>query len=223
MDHEPTKVKICGVTRLADANLAAELGAWSVGMVFYEHSPRQCSIEQAREIAASLRRRVALCGVFVNATLDQVATLADELQLAIVQLHGDEGPAYCTEVARRTGAKICKAIQVGAVGDLRDLGRFHVDYHLLDGRSTSAAGAGLRGGTGESFDWELLHSRRSSVPLILSGGLHPRNVAAAIDAVHPFAVDTATGTESSPGVKDEHLLRGFFSAVGPVALGSPAT
>ncbi len=206
-------VKICGVTRPEDGELAAQLGAWAVGMVFYEQSPRRCAIEQARRIANLLRRRVLLCGVFVNAPLERVVTLADELKLDMLQLHGDEGPSFCAEVGRRSGAKVCKAVQVGAIGDLRDLERFHVDYHLLDAHSTGRSG--LRGGTGESFDWELVRSRRSSIPMILSGGLHADNVAEAIEATHPFAVDTASGTESSPGIKDEERLRAFFAALGP--------
>ena len=226
-----THVKVCGVTRLEDAELAAELGAWAVGMVFYEGSPRACSTEEARRIATALRRRVEVCGVFVNAPLDDVVQIADALGLTMLQLHGDEGPAYCAEAGHRTGARVIKAVQVATAGDVRDVERFHTDYHLLDARATAPGRRELRGGTGEAFDWGLLAVRRSSVPLILSGGLGPENAAEAILAAsrqghraRPFALDTASGTEAAPGRKDPERLRAFFDAVrdASVAVVSPA-
>jgi phosphoribosylanthranilate isomerase len=211
------RVKICGLTRLEDAELAVQLGAWALGMVFYEPSPRRCSLEQAGRIAAALRRRAELCGVFVNASLEEIAHVADEIGLTMVQLHGDEGPSFCAEVARRTGARTVKAVQISSAGDVRDMERFHVDFHLADARSAGAARASLRGGTGETFDWSLLAARRSATPLILGGGLEPGNVAAAVERVRPHAVDTASGTESAPGRKDPAKLRAFFAAVGEAA------
>jgi phosphoribosylanthranilate isomerase len=213
MSHVAPKVKICGLTSLGDAEQAASLGAWALGMVFYEHSPRQCSLAQAREISAALRRERELCGVFVNAPIDRVVDLAGELELGIVQLHGDEGPSYCAEVVRRTGAKLCKAMAIGAEGDVRSLERFHVDYHLLDARPPPKASATIRGGTGRTFDWNLVARRRARSPLILSGGLHAGNVVSAIEATRPFAVDTASGTESAPGRKDPDRMKAFFEAV----------
>jgi phosphoribosylanthranilate isomerase len=206
-------VKICGITNLDDAELALELGAWALGMIFYEGSPRRCSTAEAQVIAAALRRRVQLCGVFVNATLELIARQSEELGLSLVQLHGDEGPAFCAEVARRTGARVIKAVQVSVPADVRDLERFHVDYHLLDARSKALARQGMRGGTGETFDWGLVATRRSNVPLILSGGLSSENVGEAISVVQPYAVDSASGTESAPGHKDQRKLRAFFDAV----------
>jgi phosphoribosylanthranilate isomerase len=213
MSAVPTKVKICGITRLHDAELASDLGAWAIGMVLYERSPRRCSLDAAEEIAAALRRRVELCGVFVNATMDEIVVAAERLQLTLLQLHGDEGPAFCAEAARRTGARVIKALQVAGAGDVRAAERYHTAFHLLDARSLAAGRESLRGGTGETFDWELLAARRSKTPLVLSGGLGPGNVAAAIERIRPFAVDTASGTESSPGHKDPALLRDFFAAV----------
>lgn len=209
----PTHVKICGLTRLHDAELAVELGAWALGMIFYESSPRRCSLEQAQRICSTLRRRAELCGVFVNASLEQIVHTAEELGLTIVQLHGDEGPSFCAEVGRRTGAHVMKAAQVADVGDIRDLERFHVDFHLLDAKSSKPGSASLRGGTGETFDWTLLAARRSQAPLVLGGGLTPENVAKAIELTRPFAVDTASGTELAPGRKDPAKLRTFFAAV----------
>jgi phosphoribosylanthranilate isomerase len=206
------RIKVCGMTNLPDAELATQLGAWALGMIFYEQSPRRCSLEEAQRIAATLRRRVELCGVFVNASLEEIARISEVLELTMLQLHGDEGPAFCLEAARRTGAKVAKAVQVSGPGDLRDLERFHVDYHLLDARPKAPEKQGLRGGTGETFDWGLLAARRSKVPLILSGGLGPDNVAEAIAATRPYAVDTASGTEAAPGRKDPDKLSAFFAA-----------
>jgi phosphoribosylanthranilate isomerase len=239
-----TRVKICGITNLADAELATALGAWALGMIFFQGSPRRCSLEEARRIAAALRRKVELGGVFVNAQLEDVIARSEELGLTLVQLHGEEGPSFCAEVARRSGAKVIKATRVAGVGDVRDVERFHVDFHLLDTRVPSSlrsppslpspssgahrGGEGGRkgheryGGTGETFDWGLLAARHSKVPLILSGGLHPGNVAAAVAAAHPFAVDTASGTERAPGRKDPQKLEAFFAALAPTPAGSPA-
>ena len=221
------RVKICGITNLPDAELSVELGAWALGMIFYEGSPRQCSPAEAQAIAAALRRRVELCGVFVNAPLEQIVRDCEEIGLTMVQLHGDEGPSFCSEVARRTGVRVIKAAQVSGSGDIRDLERFHVDFHLLDARSKAVERQGMRGGTGETFDWELVRARRSQVPLILSGGLNGENVAEAIAVVSPYAVDTASGTEAAPGHKDPERLRAFFQAVEqpraePVTVGQPA-
>jgi phosphoribosylanthranilate isomerase len=221
------KVKICGITNLPDAELAVGLGAWALGMIFYEDSPRRCSLEQAQMVVAGVRRRVELCGVFVNAPLSEIVATSEDLGLSMIQLHGDEGPSFCSEVARRTGARIVKAAQVSGSGDVRDLERFHVDFHLLDARSRQTARQGMRGGTGETFDWRLVASRRSRVPLILSGGLSAENVAEAIAVVRPYAVDSASATEAAPGHKDPAKLRAFFEAVGQpqrqrATIGQPA-
>jgi phosphoribosylanthranilate isomerase len=216
MPRELPKVKVCGLTNLADAELAASLGAWALGMVFYDASPRQCSVAAARDICAAMRRRVELCGVFVNAPLQQIAESVQELELTLVQLHGDEGPSFCAEVSRRTGARVIKAIQVSSVGDVRDATRYRTDFHLLDARGSSDRTRDLRGGTGETFDWSLLSARRSRVPLILSGGLGPENVAGAIAATarrRLFAVDTASGTEAAPGRKSPEKLKLLFGEV----------
>jgi phosphoribosylanthranilate isomerase len=221
------RVKVCGITNLEDAELAVGLGAWTIGMIFYDGSPRRASLEQAEQIGAALRRKVQLCGVFVNAPLEQVVQTSQQVGLSVLQLHGEEGPSFCAEAARRTGARVIKAAQVSGPGDVRDLERFHVDFHLLDARASGPERRGLRGGTGETFDWGLLAARRSKVPLILSGGLSPQNVAEAITLVRPHAVDTASGTEAAPGHKDPQKLRAFFeavegAAVGAVKIGLPA-
>ncbi len=183
MAAKATRAKICGLTNLPDAEAAVGLGAWALGMIFYEHSPRRCSQHEAERIAAALRRKVELCGVFVNAPLEHVVGLGQELGLSLLQFSGEEGPSFCAEAARKTGARVIKAAQVSGPGDVQDLERFHVDFHLLDARAKDPARRTLRGGTGETFDWSLVRARRSRIPLILSGGLDAENVAAAIAAV----------------------------------------
>jgi phosphoribosylanthranilate isomerase len=208
-----TRIKLCGITTLDDARMAVDAGAWAVGCILWPQSPRMCDPAEAGRIVAAVRRQAQVCGVFVNQHLDEVTGLVDGLGLTMVQLHGDEGPAFCGEVARRTGAKVIKAAPVRTVADVRALEAFHTDFHLLDAHLP-----GMRGGTGETFDWELVRARRSKVPLVLSGGLRPENVAEAIAATHPFAVDTASGTEASPGIKDPAKVAAFVEAVNATAL-----
>jgi phosphoribosylanthranilate isomerase len=201
-------VKICGITRPEDAELAVSLGAWAIGMVFHAPSPRAVDPAVAAAIGGAFHRRVEVCGVFVNRPLDEVTRLADTCSLSLLQLHGDEGPEYCAAVAHRTGAKVMKAARVKDAASLQALNAFRrVDYHLVDAHHPD-----LFGGTGETFDWELLRTRRSKVPLVLSGGLTPDNVADAIRLVHPWGVDSASGTEAAPGIKDAAKVEAFFRA-----------
>jgi len=205
-----TRVKVCGITRLEDAERSVELGAWALGFILWERSPRAADPAVAAGIARALRRRVELAGVFVDPTLDEVARAADTLGLSLLQLHGDEGPAFCAEAGRRTGCRVIKAARVASGADLQALERFRTDFHLLDTRVE-----GLRGGSGRAWDWELAAHRRSKVPAILSGGLTPDNVAEGIAAVRPYAVDVASGVEAAPGVKDPAKLEAFLAAVSP--------
>ena len=210
-----TRVKVCGITRHEDAELAAELGAWGIGFILWPGSARAADPAVAAGIARALRRRVEPVGVFVNQPLGEVAALADTLGLTHVQLHGDEGPSFCAAVAQRTGCRVIKAVRVASPADLRDAERFHTDFHLFD-----AAAHGLRGGSGTTWDWALATRRRGDVPMILSGGLTPANVADGIAAVRPWAVDVASGVESAPGVKDPARLEAFLRAA--EAAGVPA-
>jgi phosphoribosylanthranilate isomerase len=203
-----TRVKICGITGPADARRAVDLGAWALGMIFWPGSPRACPPEEAELIGAELHRRSILTGVFVNATLDEVALAADRFGLSMLQLHGDEGPAYCREAARRTGAKVIKAIRVKDAASVRDLGAFHTDFHMLD-----ANVPGMLGGTGETFSWDLAKAHLGNVPLVLSGGITPENAGDAVRHVRPFAVDSASGTEAEPGRKDPEKVAALFAAV----------
>jgi phosphoribosylanthranilate isomerase len=181
------RVKFCGITNIDDAEEAARLGAWAIGLNHWQRSPRFCEPDAAVEISAALKRRLEIVGVFVDATLDELAAAAEN------------------EAARRTGCKVIKAIRVRSTADVRAAEAFRTDFHLLDAHRPA-----MPGGTGESFDWELLAGRRSEVPLILAGGLTPDNVDEAVTAVQPYAVDVASGVESEPGIKDHAAMAEFL-------------
>jgi len=174
------KIKFCGITDPADAEAAVNAGAWALGMILWPGSPRRCSPVVAAQIAAAHRRHVQIAGVFVNPTLEQVARAADEIGLTLVQLHGDEGPVFCGEVARRTGCRVIKAARVRSRADIQALSAFHTDFHLLDSYVD-----GVAGGTGVTFAWDLARAHGADVPVILSGGLNAGNVADAIAAARP--------------------------------------
>ena len=209
------RVKICGITSVDDAQLAAGAGADAVGLNFYASSPRAVTLETARRIVSVLPAGVCKVGLFVNAPAAEVMHVFDDLALDLIQLHGDEPPEYLVELQ---GRPVVRAFRLGAdgVGPIAE--------YLV---RTSAAGRTPRmilvdayhpdrfGGTGQVADWELLATHRErlgGLPLILAGGLTPDNVAAAIEAVRPDAVDTSSGVESSPGKKDPLLLRRFVAA-----------
>jgi phosphoribosylanthranilate isomerase len=149
-----------------------------------------------------------MVGVFVNAPLPEITRVADAASLSMIQLHGDEGPAFCAEAARRTGCRVIKSARIRSGADIQALNAFHTDFHLLD----SYVG-GVPGGTGETFAWDLARAHAPRVPVILSGGLNADNVAEAIATVHPFAVDVASGVEIAPGRKDPQKLEAFAAAV----------
>jgi len=203
------RVKICGITNLDDAAEAVRLGAWAVGLIHYDKSPRAVEAGAAAQIGAAFRRKCEVVGVFVNPELEEVAKAVENAGLTMVQLNGEEGPSFCAEVARRTGVKVIKAIHVSSAADIHAAEAFRTDFHLFDRR-----GKGLWGGSGESFDWELLRGHRSDVPDILAGGLRPDNVAAAIAVAQPYAVDVASGVEAAPGRKDHAAMTAFFEAAG---------
>jgi phosphoribosylanthranilate isomerase len=213
VDQYVTKIKFCGLTDPVDAEAAIAAGAWALGVILWPGSPRRCRPEVAAEIAAAHRRHAQIAGVFVNATLDEVTRAADQIGLTLLQFHGDEGPVFCAEAARRTGCRVIKAARVRSGADIQALSAFHTDFHLLDSYRK-----GVPGGTGETFAWELAGAHRSRVPAILSGGLSPDNVADAIATVQPYAVDVASGVEISPGRKDHDKLWAFAAAVAPGAV-----
>src|SRR3982751_6061843 len=159
MQRMATRIKHCGITSLDDAHRAAEAGAWALGMIFWDGSPRRCRLGEAQAIGAALRRTVQLVGVFVNAPLEEIDATVQAAGLTMVQLHGDEGPIFCREVARRTGAKVIKASRVRSKATLQAAAAFHPDFHLLD-----AHVEGVPGGTGQTLDWELVRRHRLSRP-----------------------------------------------------------
>jgi phosphoribosylanthranilate isomerase len=203
-----TRVKVCGMTNLSDATQAADLGAWAIGLIHHRDSPRLVDPAVAEEIGGALKRRCEVVGVFVNSTMDEVIEAAERESLTMLQFHGDEGPSFCAEAARRAGTKVMKALRVRSGADVQAAEAFRTDFHLFDAYRPK-----LYGGTGESFDWDLLRNRRSKVPMVLAGGLSPENVGEAIAAAHPYAVDVITGVEAEPGRKDPAKVEAFFQAV----------
>jgi len=203
------KVKVCGMTNLADAEHAADHGAWAIGLIHHPESPRYVRPEVAEEIGAALKRRCEIAGVFVNSKLDQVIDAAERENLTLLQFHGEEGPSFCNEAARRTGAKVIRAFRVTSAADVRAAEAFRTDFHLFD-----AYWHGIHGGTGQSFDWDLVASRRSKVPMVLAGGLTSANVSGAVEKVRPYAVDVVSGVEAEPGRKDHRKVEEFLAAAG---------
>ena len=204
------QIKLCGTTRLEDAELAASFDVWAIGFVLWPPSKRAVDPAVAAGIARAMRRRLEPVGVFVNPTLDEVAHAVEGIGLTHVQLHGDEGPSFCAAVAQRTGARVIKAMSIESGADIRDLERFHTDFHMLDtGR-----------GTGRTWDWSLAAQRHSQIPAILAGGLTAENVGDAIAAVRPWGVDVASGVEAEPGIKDPARVEAFVTAARGAAVPS---
>ncbi|WP_374356132.1 phosphoribosylanthranilate isomerase [Chitinimonas sp.] len=199
------RIKICGLRDVATAQAVAALGADAIGLVFHEPSPRHVSINLAHEIVAALPPFVMSVGLFVDASIAQVEGVLRTLPLDLLQFHGDETPEYC----RSFGRPYIKAVRVKAGVDLLEYADRFADARglLCDAYSPSAPG-----GTGERFDWRLLPAQLP-LPLILSGGLDPRNVAAAVAQVKPWAVDVSSGVESVRGIKDIEKVRQFIHAV----------
>jgi phosphoribosylanthranilate isomerase len=197
------KVKICGITNLEDALIAVEAGADALGFVFFRGSPRYIGPEQAAAIICQLPPFVQMVGLFVNEELATVNSVADQCGLDLVQLHGEETPDYCTAVKRR----IIKAFRVKDYSSLDDMANYSVAACLLDAWSPAA-----HGGTGTTFNWEIAARAAASHRIVLAGGLTPENVAGAVAAVKPYAVDVSSGVESSPGKKDAVLIRAFVAA-----------
>ncbi len=207
-----TKVKICGITNLSDARAAVDAGADMLGVNFYRPSPRYIPPEAARELINELKifgSQVEVVGVFVNETIESVIDTALSVGIDAVQLHGDESPSFCEEVNTRDGLRVIKALRAGEEFSPDDAPQFPVEAILLDAFHRS-----LRGGTGQTVDFELAQRTRRLVPrLFLSGGLSPENVAHAIQEVEPYAVDACSLLESSPGKKDPALVSAFVAAV----------
>jgi len=202
-----TRVKICGITNARDARAAIDLGTAALGFNFYEKSPRAISPAAAWKIRQTLPKEVQAVGVFVDWKPAAVLALAAALELSAVQLHGDEAPGDAAFCARKVA--VIKAFRVGKGFSMAEFGKFrNVSWFLLDGER-----AGQYGGTGRTTNWDLARKAAARRPIILAGGLTPENVAAAILAVRPYAVDVASGVEWRPGKKDHGKMREFFREV----------
>jgi phosphoribosylanthranilate isomerase len=209
------RVKICGITNREDAQAVVKAGADAVGLNFYPKSPRYVTLEMAQRIADGLPREVVKVGLFVNAAAEEVCRTFDRLDLDLIQLHGDEPPAFLAELG---GRPVIRAFRLGPAG----LPPVH-DYlqqcreleHLPRLVLIDAYVQGAYGGTGSVADWDALREIRrdeSFPPTVLAGGLTPHNVAEAIRTVRPAAVDTASGVESAPGKKDPAAVEAFVQA-----------
>jgi len=196
------KVKICGITSVADARVAAEAGADMIGLMFYEKSPRQISMETAVEIVRSISPFVARVGVFVNPPEELVTRAIAACGLNLLQFHGDEPPEFCTQF----GVMSMKAFRMRDAESLRALANYPTDAWLLDAYTSDQFG-----GTGEKFNWDLaVEATKSGRPVFLAGGLTPDNVAEAVCKVQPFGVDVSSGVESAPGKKDAAKVKLFI-------------
>jgi len=206
------KVKICGITNLADARAAIDAGADMIGVNFYRPSPRYIRPDTARELVndlKSLGSSVEIVGVFVNETIESVLDVASVTGIDAVQLHGDESPSFCEEINTRDGLRVIKALRVSDEFMPEHGQRYPVHGIMLDAFHSS-----LRGGTGQTIDFAVALETRKLVPrLFLSGGLSPENVADAIHEVAPYAVDACSLLESAPGKKDAARMRAFVAAV----------
>ena len=205
----PVKVKICGITNLADGMAAAEAGADALGFVFYDRSPRGVSIETAADLIRHLPPFVLKVGVLVNAPEDLVFRAVRECGLSLLQFHGDEAPEYCLQF----GLMSMKAFRIRDAASLQALRNYPTDAWLLD-----AYVPGTPGGTGETFNWDLaLEAQKLGRPIFLAGGLTPENVAEAVRRARPYGVDVSSGVEAAPGRKDHAKVRAFIQAAKSVA------
>lgn len=199
-----TRVKICGITRWEDARRAAELGADALGFIFHAASPRYIEPARAAEIAGRLPPFISTVGVFVDAPADEIRSTIDVCRLSAVQLHGRETPDFC----RGFSVRVIKAFRVRGARLPAHVADYAVDALLLD-----TYRAGVPGGTGETFDWEVACEAKRLGPVILAGGLRPENVAAAVKQVRPYAVDVSSGVEVAPGRKDHDRMADFVNRV----------
>ena len=199
------KIKICGFTRPQDAQAAAELGADAVGLVFYAKSKRCVDVAQAAEIVAALPPKVVKVALFVNESAEQICRILGTVPIDIVQFHGDEAPEFC----RQFGKPYWKAVRVQSAQDIAEAAERYADAAAL---LLDAHIEGQYGGTGQVFDWRLLPATMP-LPWILSGGLNPGNVAAALQQTGAAWLDVSSGVEQAPGIKNRDLMADFIQQV----------
>lgn len=200
-----TKVKICGITNLEDAELSVKFGADALGFNFYQKSPRYITPENAKEIIEKLPADVLKVGVFVNESLEKIVKIAETAKLTSIQLHGEETPEFAKELKAKTNLEIIKAFRVSPEFKPEDVLKYEVDAILLDAYNPKE-----HGGTGETFDWEIAKKVQEIFPkMYLAGGLSPSNIIEAISEVKPFAVDACSSLEIVKGRKDRTKTREF--------------
>jgi len=195
-------VKICGITSFNDAIMATNYGASALGFIFYEKSPRYINPEILKTWISNVPSSIKKVGVFVNKDVDKVNKIAEELNLGMVQLHGDESPEYCNQMIR----PVIKVFRVNKKFDSIMLKNYQVATFLFDTYNKEN-----HGGTGESFDWQSILQLNTETPVILSGGLNADNVLEGIEVVKPSAVDVNSGVETAPGKKDEEKIKNLFT------------
>jgi phosphoribosylanthranilate isomerase len=206
--RDMTFVKICGITNLDDALAAVAAGADALGFNFYKPSPRYVSPQHAREIIEQLPESLLMVGVFVNEeSPDSVRSIANEAGIRALQLHGDESPEYCRELAGNY--YVIKTFAVSHSFDVQAANPYEVEAIMLDTKHNT-----LRGGTGRVFDWSVAQQAASMIPkLFLAGGLSPENIENAVEIVRPYAVDACSALEDRPGKKNHERMRVFVNAV----------
>ena len=198
-----TKIKICGLTRTEDIEMVNEFLPDYIGFVFAK-SRRQVSAEQAKELKNKLRPAIKAVGVFVNEKPENIAEIANQGIIDLIQIHGDEDAAYCAQLRKLTQAPIIKVVRVEREDDLAGIEEFDCDYYLFDTLSSKEYG-----GTGKAFDHSLLYNKEIKKPFFVAGGLNQDNVAAAIEVIKPFGVDTSGGVETD-GIKDVNKIKEFI-------------
>jgi phosphoribosylanthranilate isomerase len=209
LNGKRVRVKFCGITRAEDALMAADLGADAIGLIFYSKSPRAVDVEQARSVLAAVPPLLTTVGVFVNPHPDELAAVLDEVPLDCLQFHGDESAAFCAQAGRPW----IKAIGMRDGFDVHAAAASHVSgTHRARGLLLDTYSARRKGGTGRTFDWTLIPGDLPA-PIMLAGGLDASNVAMAIQAVRPHAVDVSGGVEISPGIKDPRKMEEFMQEV----------
>ncbi len=201
----PTRIKICGITRIEDALAAAHLGTDAIGLVFWPQSARSITPAKAREIVAALPPFISSVGVYVDPEAEWVEETVAVAGLSLLQFHGDESPEFCSQFS----LPYIKAVRVRAGVDLL---QYATRYSSARGLLLDSYVEGTPGGTGDAFNWSLI-PQRMPLPLILSGGLHPGNVTAAIKQVQPWAVDVSSGVEVAKGIKDAEKIAAFMQGV----------
>ncbi|HAG50361.1 MAG TPA: N-(5'-phosphoribosyl)anthranilate isomerase [Deltaproteobacteria bacterium] len=205
-----TKIKICGITNLEDALGAAKAGADYLGFNFYGKSPRFIETAKAKRILHSLRKKypqVKIAGIFVDKAAKELIAIANDLELWLIQLHGEEGNGYIGKLQANIKIPIMKAFRIKGKESLHAMAKTKADYVLLDSYQK-----GIKGGTGRAFDWSLVRGMEHG-RLFLSGGLKPENVSEAIERVAPYAVDVCSGIETQPGKKSIRKMHAFIRAV----------